>query len=210
MASPNPGINNDLYAVAATSSRDAWAVGTIPGEHADVAPRAGTAVGTPSSANDQTFIVHWNGRKWRRAASPSPGRGSELNAVSATSASNAWAVGYTNTGRSDQTLILHWNGRRWTRVASPSAGREVLLNGVAATSARNAWAAGAAIARSGGAEQPLILRWNGRRWSREASPQPSRDGASLFAVAAATAGNGWAVGAFQTGTGSRAFAVHCC
>ena len=210
VASPNPGINSDLYAVAATSSRDAWAVGTIPGEHADVAPQARMAVATPSSAKDQTFIVHWNGRKWRRVASPSPGRGSELNAVSATSASNAWAVGYTETGSSDQTLILHWNGRRWTRVASPSMGREVLLNGVTATSARNAWAVGVSIARSGGAEQSLILRWNGRRWSREASPQPSPDGASLFAVAAAAAGNGWAVGTFQTGTGSRAFAVHCC
>jgi hypothetical protein len=210
VASPNPGTDNELFAVTATSSRDAWAVGEIPGEQADIAGRAQRAVDTPGSATNQAFIVHWNGRKWRHVASPSPGSGSELDAVGATSASNAWAVGYTSSGSIDKTLVLHWNGRRWTRMASPSTGREAFLTGVTATSARNAWAVGDSIAHSGGVEQPLILRWNGRRWSREASPQPSPDGAGLFAVAAASAGNGWAVGAFQTGTGSKAFAVHCC
>jgi hypothetical protein len=38
-----------------------------------------------------------------------------LNAVTATTASNAWAVGYTGdiTAAHQKTLIMHWNGSAW-------------------------------------------------------------------------------------------------
>jgi hypothetical protein len=36
-----------------------------------------------------------------------------LYGVAATSAGNAWAVGYTGTEPSAKTLILHWNGKSW-------------------------------------------------------------------------------------------------
>jgi hypothetical protein len=54
--------------------------------------------------------------------SPSPGPlGSFLDAVTATSANNVWAVGdYETSGPIIHTLILHWNGKAWTRVPSPS------------------------------------------------------------------------------------------
>src|SRR5215472_7971516 len=42
-----------------------------------------------------------------------------LAGVAATSATNAWAVGYTDT---DTTLIVHWNGKVWKRQPSPPAG----------------------------------------------------------------------------------------
>jgi hypothetical protein len=57
-----------------------------------------------------TLVAHWNGTRWTGVASPNPG-GSFLNAVSALSPSDAWAVGYDNTG----TLILHWDGTSWTQ-----------------------------------------------------------------------------------------------
>jgi hypothetical protein len=34
--------------------------------------------------------------------------------VAATSAQNAWAVGWTDTTTGTKTLILHWNGKTWT------------------------------------------------------------------------------------------------
>jgi hypothetical protein len=47
-------------------------------------------------------------------ASPNPGAaGTFLDGVAATSADNAWAVGYTGTEPNAKTLILHWNGKTW-------------------------------------------------------------------------------------------------
>jgi hypothetical protein len=199
VASPNPGgsgNDNDLFAVAATSVRDAWAVGEIV---------SGTTI--------QTLILHWNGRKWARVASPSPGKASELFAVSATSAANAWAVGESTAGTVEQTFVLHWNGRKWARVASPDPGgpgQNNVLDGVAAPSANSAWAVGNYETATG--QNTLVLHWNGSKWARVASPDPGGPGHAsvLYGVAAASAGSAWAVGNF-TGSGpSRALALHCC
>ncbi len=142
--SPRFTVNGDLYGVAATSARNAWAVGMTGGGNA--------------------LILHWNGKSWRRVASPGPA-GVTLRAVAATSARNAWAVGDLASGK---PLILHWNGRAWKRVACPSPAGAILgLSGVAATSARNAWAVGETLTGT------LIARWNGKSWRRVASPSPA-------------------------------------
>jgi hypothetical protein len=82
VASPNiekKGNDNLLSGVAATSSRNAWAVGTGTIAFGDGA---------------RGFVLHWNGRKWTRMTSPSPiASVTHLDAVAATSAGNAWAVG---------------------------------------------------------------------------------------------------------------------
>ena len=83
-----------------------------------------------------------------------------LEGVAATSASNAWAVGYTGSAaRPDQakTMIVRWNGTAWTRVPAPTPAGGAYLSGVAATSATSAWAVGATYTT----DQTLILRWNG-------------------------------------------------
>src|SRR5689334_2303673 len=116
-------VSGFLTAVAATSARNAWAVG-------------GTNDG-------KTLIGHWNATAWKRVPSPSP-PGAQLHGVAATSATNAWAVGQTNTG----ILILHWNGTAWKREPSPAAAGGILF-GVAATTARNAWAVGQIEPRPG-------------------------------------------------------------
>ena len=56
---------------------------------------------------------------------PNPNaRGNTLNAVAATSASDAWAVGFQNDNNlnGSRTLIQHWNGTAWTTVISPNPG----------------------------------------------------------------------------------------
>ncbi len=129
-----------LNGVAATSASNAWAVGC-----------SGHCFGP--MATTQTMMVRWNGTAWKYVASPSPAGNSVLTAVAATSASNAWAVGYTR--NSDKTLILHWDGTAWTHVPSPTPGQ---LLGVAVTSTRNAWAVGWDL-------KGLILQhWNGTVW----------------------------------------------
>lgn len=82
-----------LTGVAATSARNAWAVGGTNG--------------------GKTLIAHWNGTAWKRVPSPSP-PGAQLHGVAATSATNAWAVGNTHPSRDVyKIVILHWNGTTW-------------------------------------------------------------------------------------------------
>jgi PKD repeat protein len=117
-----------------------------------------------------TLIVRWNGTRWRRVPSPNPGSVTaveELSAVSAVSATNAWAVGrYEDQGAGNNlTLIQRWNGRNWRAVRAPfphGADGDSLYS-VAAVSARAAWAVGTAI--NGPLDRPLIMRWNGIRWA---------------------------------------------
>ena len=96
VTSPNAGgssHDNVLNGVAATSSTNAWAVGYFY-----------------NGAADQTLIEHWNGTAWKQVTSPNPGGSSDgnfLDAVAATSSTNAWAVGDYFNGTEYQTLASH-------------------------------------------------------------------------------------------------------
>ena len=81
------------------------------------------------------------------------------------------------------------------------------LNGVTVTSAGNAWAVGD-YSNSTTDSETLILHWNGRTWTRVASPNPGGTSNKLWAVAAASASNAWVVGSFSDNT--QALAFHCC
>jgi len=177
--------NGFLDAVAATSARNAWAVG-----------QAGPAF----SAKPRTLIARWDGRAWKRVSSPTPASGGSLYGVTVTSAHRGWAVGETGsaTGTNTKTLILRWNGTAWTRVPSPTPAGGATLYSVAVTSARSAWAVGWAY-RGG---RTLILRWNGTAWTRVPSPTPQtpHGAALLTGVAATSASSAWAVGRVFSGT----------
>jgi hypothetical protein len=182
---PGDGV---LSGVAAVSRTKAWAVGSYYNGSAEL-----------------TLIEHWNGTAWK--IQPSPRRGLDKNrvleSVAATSATNAWAVGYQYGGGSNpsnRTLVEHWNGTAWKVQDSPSSG---LLSGVTATSASDAWAVG-----SDNAQETLIERWNGTSWTREQSSSPggSMGRNFLHGVAATSSTNAWAVGSF--GSPARNLALH--
>ena len=75
-----------------------------------------------------------------------PDPGSTENAlfgVEATSAKNAWAVGYSNSGSGRQSLVEHWNGTLWKVQPSPDPGQGGNeLYGVDGSSGSDAWAVG--------------------------------------------------------------------
>jgi hypothetical protein len=142
-ASPAGATIGALNGIAASSAANVWAVGC-----------AGHCFGP--MATTKTMIVRWNGSTWKHVASPSPAGGSVLTAVTATSASNAWAVGYTR--NSEKTLIMRWNGTSWKQAPSPTPGQFSQLLGVAATSTRNAWAVG------GDLNGAIVQHWNGTAW----------------------------------------------
>jgi hypothetical protein len=96
------GYEYDPCAMAAPSAGNIWAVGSRWYLNAD-----------------RTLIEHWNGTTWKTQASPNPAPGdfdqNVLNGVAATSATNAWAVGwsYVNNSGHIKPLIEHWNGSSW-------------------------------------------------------------------------------------------------
>ena len=147
--SPSPGSTGDaLNSVVALSASNVWAVGFASNDSGTVSNNPGT----------QTLILHWNGRKWWRVKSPSPGgfgKDDELSGVAAISASNIVAVGTAFV--SNQTIIVQWNGRSWVRTPSPRKGVETQLLAVGASSAANVWAVG--DFSSGGSNQVFATRF---------------------------------------------------
>jgi hypothetical protein len=184
VSSPNPlpGQTNQLAGVYARAANDVWAVGE---DNSSSTPLA-------------TLILHWTGTKWAQISSPNPGAsGNQLTAVSADSATDAWAVGtiLASAGVTD-TLILHWNGTKWSQVTSPTPANSYLnLAGVSAISASDAWAVGTYLNNTTNAYDTLILHWNGTKWSQVTSPNPNPTGENrLNAVSADGAKDVWAVG----------------
>jgi hypothetical protein len=183
---PRTGNNTELNGASARTSTDAWAVGV--------------QFGAAGQAPPPPVAYHWNGSAWSLTATPSFGVNGGLNAVSASSAADAWAVGFTVRGyRNRQSLFEHWNGSAWSVVSGPGRG----LNGVVDLSATNAWAVG-----TGG----VVEHWDGTAWSGVAVPSPNPAdafGNNLTAISAISATDIWAVGEFtNTSWTNSAYALH--
>lgn len=165
--------HNVLFAVAAVAEDDAWAVGYRR-------ERVGATL--------RTLIEHWDGAGWSIMPSPNPPGTSQLQAVSAASATDVWAVGETSNAGPNQTLIVHWDGSSWSRVPSPSPpGVSSGLSGVVALGPSDAWAVGHSDS------DPFVLHWNGALWSQVAAPDPTGHN-FLVRVAAVAPDEIWAVG----------------
>jgi hypothetical protein len=106
------------------------------------------------------LLVDGNGKAWKRVPSPDPGgpgRLNQLDAVTASSASSARAVGsYVDPVLGDTALILQWNGTRWKHVASPAFSNSELF-GVTGTSAASSWAVGRFLDETSQAFQALAV-----------------------------------------------------
>ena len=130
---------------------------------------------------------------WQKSPA-APGIGGVLSDVSATSATNVWAVGTTPFRDGSRTLAERWNGVAWKHVATPNPGRRSLrrdqLFTVAAISPTDVWAIGA-WGINGTA--PLLLHWDGVKWQRHRVPLHARH-AQLFDMVAISANDILAVG----------------
>ena len=193
VAHPAPGGSSGVQftAITAATPNDIWVVGMIG------YGRNGTSV-----------LEHWDGSQWRIVPSPSASSKFDLlsgsvtlDAISAVSANDIWAAGYTTnalsvlTGRS--TLFEHWDGRQWSVTGGSVTG---IITGIAALAPNDVWAVGNApgspwaldVAQQG---QGLIEHWDGQQWSLVASPFP-RAYSQLFGVARdpSAAGKVWVAG----------------
>ncbi len=171
------GNNVELTGVFARTSTDAWAVGE------QFAP-AGQAPPPP-------VTYHWNGTAWSPVSTPALGVSGALLAVSASSATDAWAVGFELSGRRAHTTLLeHWSGTAWSvdTADAISGDTAVELSGVVDLSAGNAYAVG--LDNSGA----LLEHWNGTAWSPVTLPDPDFTPGSGEAIAASSASDIWVVG----------------
>ncbi len=185
---------SELAGVAAVSPRDAWAVGQF----------------LPPGGRYHAFVEQWNGSAWREVPIPHPGgpRGYEtLDAVSALSPRNVWAVGDYQRGRLYHTLILHWNGSRWRRVPSPTLAprHESLVKGVVVLGRNNAWAVGSYPGKH--ADRPLTEHWDGHGWHVVTAPSTSSFNL-LVAVSAASPTDVWAAGLDLGGIPAKTLVEH--
>jgi hypothetical protein len=132
-----------------------------------------------------------------------------LSSVSASSASDAWAVGkLTGSGYSaGLQLAVHWNGSAWSVAANAAGVTSGVLNGVATLSPTNAWAVGTI-----GKYTQLVQHWDGTAWSVVTVPNPTpADPATvtkLGAISARGANDIWALGTFINGSGQALYALH--
>jgi hypothetical protein len=206
VSSPNvdPTLDtNQLYDVTAISSSSAWAVG----KH----------YYAESPGAESTLAEHWNGTAWEVVPTPNAtdvvngtakNQGNRLNAVTAISGSNIWAVGAHGTiGENSEatfvplkTLVEHWNGTAWQIITSPNVGTtRNELNGLVAFSASNIWAVGSYSNGSldGHHDRPLAAHWNGTAWKTVAVPSYGTS-SRLYGVAKIPGTSKlWAVGEYE-------------
>ena len=168
---------------------------------------AGVAVGSARPATARVC-----GTAWTAAPLPAIVGTGGLDDVSATSATDAWAVGfrYDPGDQEGHTLIEHHDGTSWTIAPSadgPSAPQSE-LSGVSARTSTDAWAVGS-FAKANNLIRTLVERWDGSSWTRIKSPNAGQPaGGQLSAVVALAADDAWAVGSYGQGAPSRTLIEH--
>lgn len=192
---PNPGGTgigegvSEVAGIGCASPAMCWAVGSFSGP----------------SGSMLNQVLRWTGTTWSAVPAPDPGGRvsgdvSELDGVSCPSAGSCWAVGDYHSGRTTLNQVLHWNGRKWGLVSAPSlaaaSGDTNRLSDIRCTSPASCWAVGESS--HSGTQLNQILRWNGRRWSQTAAPDPggkrSGDFSALSGVSCTSPLGCWAVG----------------
>ena len=135
-----------LQAVTAPARNAAWAIGDVYGHHG------------------HSFLVRWNGARWRTSAMPV--RGYTATNIGSSSPRNVWIFGFAGTGGREESL--RFNGRRWSAVAGPPL--TGVLRGEAVLGPANVWVGGTTSNN-----RQVVFHWNGRGWSTfTAAASPAR------------------------------------
>ena len=202
--SPSPGsLSNELHGAVAISANDIWAVGYF----ANGNPNTPTTV-------EHTLIEHWDGIRWSIVPSPEVGSiDNVLNAATAVSANDIWAIGIASSSSSTpmgmgQSLIEHWNGVRWSVVKGPNAGPVENFDSLTALAANDIWAVGVSSNGSGVSEvEGLTLHWDGSQWRIIPSPNP--ENSTLLSGIGKIPGSRsiWAAGYYNNPSNNKTYAL---
>jgi hypothetical protein len=142
------------------------------------------------------LIERYDGTSWEIVPSPSPTRLAYLTGVSASSPTDAWAVGSAGPydGTKSRPLALHWDGTTWQEVSTPSVDSSfAFFQSIEQTSSVDAWAVGAYTRQHRPRLLPLTEHWDGASWSMVPNPSIA-DGGTLNGVSAVSDTDVWTVG----------------
>jgi hypothetical protein len=158
--------SGELLAVAASSAKNAWAVGV--------------------TENGGGLAARWNGKKWKSVLISQPV--GELTAVSTTSAKNVWAL----TSLNGVASSAHWNGHTWKIATIPAVGQN--LTGIASGSAKRAWVVGSVFVPHGtsGSTEAVAYQFKHKKWKKISAASP--DAQTFLAAVAAHGKHAYAVG----------------
>lgn len=174
---PGPISSESIYSFLATSalsSNDIWAVGA--------------AVNTSPDHANKTLTAHWDGSYWSVINSANRESEDVLNAVTAISLNDVWAVGSIE---GEDALIERWNGSEWSIFPGPTV-NAVLYDIAQVPDSNQLWAVGD---RDG--TRSFAEHWNGVSWGVVPTPAPGTY-SSLNSVTAIAENNVWAVGTYKS------------
>jgi hypothetical protein len=184
---PAGASSSQLQGVTVVSPQDVWTAGAW-WDKTDVHP----------------LMTHWDGAGWKTADLPALPHDTYLGGVDALGGSDVWAVGSTDTSVAASSpgapSVLHYDGSSWLTVPTPAfpAASDNDLDGLDMRTADDGWAVGetssTTLTLPPPPKQPLILHWQGGKWSGSAVPKSAVGSGGLVAVAAASADDVWAVG----------------
>ncbi|BCJ46234.1 hypothetical protein GCM10010168_51830 [Actinoplanes ianthinogenes] len=165
-----------------------------------IGPSAAWAVGYqnqtyfPPAPGVQLYaLTRWNGSAWTQQQLPGDPDG--LSGVSASSASDVWAVGTTQVSK---PYAARFDGSRWTAWQPVPADSGANLNDVAAYD-------GKALFVGGEYPNPKIVQWDGSRFADSGVTVPDSWANELYSVAALPGGAAFAVGYTYRADGSGPF-----
>jgi hypothetical protein len=159
--------------------------------------------GSRTQRSGRAVIERWNGSSWARQAVPRGGLSAALFGIEGRSGRNAWAVGHRcgamsclmGPGFGSRTLVLRRQGGRWSGIPSPNPGTGGnWLTDIALSGRNAAWAVGASFNEGHPRKQPLVVHWDGDRWTMGRLPDLFGLDAELFAVSVNRPDDVWAVG----------------
>ena len=191
-----PEEGNVLYATAALSSTDVWAVGAEPHQ---------------SAVLTATLAEHWDGTQWSVVPTPAiPSAMVLLNSISSLRFNEVWAAGFADNvscqaGICGQTLVERWNGSRWTQVKTPNPGLADYLYGIAAISPSDVWVGGQEWS-SLSSVFPVLMHYDGTNWKSYSFSQLQLG--QVSAVFALATNDVWAVGWYGTVSTGKGLALH--
>ena len=142
---------------------------------------------------DTPILEYWDGARWHAVRAPF-GPHDPFADFTATSGSDAWAVGSYRSRRSpfSRPLAAHWNGSDWQIAPVPNrAGkqRDSYFMDVVAVRSNDVWAVGQSW--WGAKTAALLEHWDGQNWQVMPGAAPQIEGGAGLAVA--NDGTAWAI-----------------
>jgi hypothetical protein len=115
-----------------------------------------------TGTGDEPLVEHYDGDQWTRT--PLPDGVQDVNAISATSAGDVWAIVDVGNG---MPTTLYWSGAAWRTARLPAPTRDegvsVAAGDILVLGPRDAWATGI-LAHQGVVPGPVLWHWNGKKW----------------------------------------------